>query len=218
MKFFIDTANLSEIREAAGWGILDGVTTNPTLAAKEKRPFEELVAEIARIVDGPISAEVVSVSAGEMAAEAKRLSAIHPNIVIKIPITVEGMKALSKIVPQGIKVNVTLCFSAVQALIAAKAGAAYISPFVGRLDDAGEEGMELIRDIRLIYDHYGFKTQIITASVRHPHHVLTAAKMGSDVATIPFAVMKQLYYHPLTDLGLKRVLEDWKKLSDDLKK
>lgn len=209
MKLFIDTANLEEIREAATWGIIDGVTTNPTLAAKEKKPFEEILKEIVRIINGPISAEVLSLEAPAMIQEARKLAKIHPNVVVKVPLTIEGIKAVKTLSSEGIKTNVTLCFSANQALVAAKAGATYISPFIGRLDDYGQEGMELIREIRTVYDNYDFKTQILTASVRHPQHVLQAAKIGSDVATVPFKVLKQLFSHPLTDSGIERFLKDW---------
>ncbi len=211
MKFFLDTANLSEIREAASWGVLDGVTTNPTLVGKEGRDFKELIREICSIVDGPVSAEVVSVQKSGMLDEAHDLVKIHRNVVVKIPLIVEGLKAVKVLSQEKIKTNVTLCFSANQALLAAKAGATYISPFIGRLDDISHDGMALIKDIKTIYTNYGFSTQILTASVRDPLHVLEAARMGSDVATIPFKVLEQLVKHPLTDLGLKRFLADWDK-------
>lgn len=217
MKLFIDTANLEEIQEAAGWGVVDGVTTNPSLAAKENKPFEQMIREIVEIIDGPISAEVISAEASDMVSEGRTLSKIHPNIVIKIPLTLEGIKATSILSREGIRTNVTLCFSAVQALMAAKAGATYVSPFVGRLDDNGQEGMSLIAEIRQIYDNYGFKTQILTASVRHPQHVLQAAKIGSDVATVPYKVLKQLYNHPLTDSGLDKFMKDWDRAFQELK-
>ncbi len=209
MKLFIDTANLEEIQDAATWGIVDGVTTNPSLAAKEKKTFEETLEGIVKLIDGPISAEVVSLEASKMIQEARKLSKVHSNIVIKIPLIQEGIKAVRTLSSEGIKTNVTLCFSAVQALLAAKVGATYVSPFVGRLDDNGQNGMELIREIREVYDNYGFKTQILTASVRHPQHILEAAKIGSDVATVPYKVLKQLYNHPLTTIGLDKFLKDW---------
>lgn len=209
MKFFLDTANLDEISEAASWGVLDGVTTNPSLVSKEGQDFKQLIRQICSIVHGPVSAEVVSTVKEEMVAEGQELARIHPNVVVKIPLIVEGLKAVKELSGKGIKVNVTLCFSANQALLAAKAGAAYISPFIGRLDDISHEGMSLIRDIKTIYTQYGFKTQILTASVRHPLHVLEAAKLGSDVATMPFKVLEQIVKHPLTDIGLKKFLADW---------
>ena len=209
MKFFLDTANLDEIREAASWGVLDGITTNPSLVSKEGRDFKDLIREICTIVDGPISAEVVSTTKEEMVEEGRELSRIHRNVVVKVPLIVEGLKAVKVLSQEKIKTNVTLCFSANQALLAAKAGATYISPFIGRLDDISQDGMALIRDIKTIYSNFGFQTQILTASVRHPIHVLEAAKAGSDVATIPFKVLEQLIKHPLTDSGLKRFLADW---------
>ena len=211
MKFFLDTANLAEIREAASWGVLDGVTTNPSLVSKEGRDFKELVREICSIVNGPVSAEVVAITKDEMIAEGEALAKIHRNVVVKIPLIIEGLKAVKILTEKGIKVNVTLCFSANQALLAAKAGATYISPFIGRLDDISQEGMALIRDIKTIYQNYGFSTQILTASIRSPIHVLDAAKAGSDVATVPFKVLEQIVKHPLTDIGLKRFLDDWDK-------
>lgn len=211
MKFFLDTANLGEIREAASWGVLDGVTTNPSLVSKEGRDFKELIHEICAIVNGPVSAEVVSTTKDEMVAEGETLAKIHKHVVVKIPLIIEGLKAVKVLTEKGIKVNVTLCFSANQALLAAKAGATYISPFIGRLDDISQDGMELIRDIKTIYQNYGFRTQILTASVRNPLHVLQAAKAGSDVATVPFKVLEQIVKHPLTDIGLKRFLDDWDK-------
>jgi len=212
MKFFIDTANIDEIREAASWGILDGVTTNPSLVSKEgKADFSSLLAEICSIVDGPISAEVISVQASEMIDEGRSLSKIHPNVIVKVPLIKEGLKAVKVLSSEGILTNVTLCFSANQALLAAKAGATYISPFVGRLDDVGEDGMNLIREIKTIYDNYGYETQILVASIRHPVHVFQAAKIGAHVATMPFKVMELLAKHPLTDIGLEKFLSDWKK-------
>ena len=212
MKIFIDTANIKEIREANSWGVVDGVTTNPSLAAKEGGDFIHLIKEIAAIVDGPISAEVISLDAEGMLTEARDLARIHRNIVIKIPLTSEGLKAVKVLSGEGVKTNVTLCFSPTQALMAAKAGATYISPFVGRLDDISETGMGLVRDIKQIYSNYGFKTQIIVASVRNPLHVVEAAKIGADVATIPFGVLVQLFKHPLTDIGIERFLKDWGKV------
>lgn len=214
MKFFIDTANLDEIREAASWGICDGVTTNPSLVSKEgNSDFPGMLRQICSIIDGPISAEVVSVKAEEMIEEGRALAKIHPNIVVKVPLIKEGLKAVKVFSSEGIRTNVTLCFSANQALLAAKAGASYISPFIGRLDDAGEVGMNLIQDIKIIYDNYGFKTEILAASIRHPVHVLEAARIGAHVATMPLKVMEMLMKHPLTDLGLERFLADWKKLA-----
>ena len=212
MKFFIDTANIDEIREAASLGIVDGVTTNPSLVAKEGRSFHDVVREIASIVDGPISAEVTALDAPSMLAQGKELAKIHDNVVIKVPLTKEGLKACKAFRSQGIRVNVTLCFSPTQALLAAKCDASYISPFVGRLDDISHDGMELIAQIRQIYDNYGFTTEILSASIRHPIHVVQSALAGADVGTMPFKVMLQLYEHPLTDLGLKKFLADWEKL------
>lgn len=211
MKFFIDTANLDEIREAASLGIVDGVTTNPSLIAKEGRVFQDVVKEIASVVDGPISAEVTALDAEGMLREARPLAKIHDNIVIKVPLTKEGLKACKALRSEGLRVNVTLCFSPSQALLAAKVGASYISPFVGRLDDVSHEGMDLIRQIRAIYDNYGFETEILSASIRHPVHVVESALAGADVATMPFKVMMQLYEHPLTDLGIRKFLADWEK-------
>jgi transaldolase len=211
MKFFLDTANLDELKKGAAWGIVDGVTTNPSLIAKEGRPLEEQVRMICDIVDGDISAEVVSTEANGMISEGRQLSKIHKNIVVKCPLTRDGIKATSTLSKDGIRVNVTLCFSAGQALLAAKAGAYIISPFVGRLDDIGYTGMDLIRSITQIYRNYGFKTQVLAASIRNPLHVVDAAKAGAHVATMPFAVLQQLMKHPLTDIGLKKFLEDWQK-------
>jgi transaldolase len=211
MKIFIDTGMIEEIREAASWGVLDGVTTNPSLVAKSGKPFRELLEEIVQIVDGPISAEVVSTECQGMLKEAEELVKIHRNIVVKIPLIIEGFKAIKILAGKGVKTNCTLCFSASQALLAAKAGATYISPFVGRLDDISTDGMQIIRDIRLIYDNYGIKTQILTASARSPMHFLEAARIGSDVITAPLSVLKQLAQHPLTDIGLAKFLADWQK-------
>jgi transaldolase len=212
MKIFIDTASVKEIREAAGLGVIDGVTTNPSLIAKESRPFREVLKEICSILPGPVSAEVISLESDGMIAEARELAKLAANIVIKIPLTKEGLKAVRVLSREGIKTNVTLCFSANQALLVAKCGADYISPFIGRLDDIGQVGIDLIRDIKTIYKNYGFKTQIIVASVRNPVHVLDAALAGADIATIPFAVIEQLIKHPLTDIGIQRFLEDYKKI------
>jgi transaldolase len=212
MKIFLDTANVNEIREAASWGILDGVTTNPSLIAREGRKFIDVVREITTIVDGPISAEVVSLEAKGMVEEALPLAGIHRNITIKIPMCLEGLKAVRVLAGRQIKTNVTLIFSANQALLAAKAGASFVSPFVGRLDDASHVGMDLIREIVPIYRNYDIETEVIVASVRNPLHVVEAAKAGAHIATIPFAVLKQMAAHPLTDLGIKKFLADWEKV------
>ena len=212
MKFFIDTANIQEIRDAARLGILDGVTTNPSLVAKEGRKFEDVIREICDIVDGPISAEVTALDYDGMLAQARPLAKIHKNVTIKVPLTPDGLRACRAIRGEGTAVNVTLCFSPGQALLAAKCGATFISPFVGRLDDISTDGMELIRQIRAIYDNYGFTTQILAASIRHPMHVVDSALAGADVGTMPYKVMLQLYEHPLTDIGLKKFLADWDKL------
>ncbi len=211
MKFFIDTANIDEIRQAVALGMVDGVTTNPSLVAKEQRPFREILEEICRTVDGPISAEVISLEAEGMLREGRELAAIHPNIVIKVPMTMEGLKATKQFADEKIRTNVTLIFSASQALLAAKAGASFVSPFVGRLDDISEPGMELVSNILTIYRNYAFETEIIVASVRHPMHVVEAAMMGADIATIPFKVINQLSRHPLTDAGMAQFLADWEK-------
>ncbi len=207
MKFFIDTANVSEIREMA-W-LIDGVTTNPSLVAREKRPFEEIIAEICDIVDGPVSAEATALDADGMITQGKRLSKIHENVVIKIPMTEEGMKAVVALSEEEIRTNVTLVFSANQALLAAKCGASFVSPFVGRIDDVGGDGMDLVSQILDIYDEYAFDTEVIVASVRHPQHVLDAALLGAEIATIPYAILKKLFNHPLTDVGIERFLKDW---------
>ena len=211
MKFFLDTANVDEIRQAASLGLIDGVTTNPSLVAKEGRPMEELIHEICEVVQGPVSAEVIATDADEMIAEGRRLAAIHEHVVVKCPLTREGLKATRTLADEGIRVNVTLCFSPTQALLAAKAGAAYISPFVGRLDDISYDGMELIQQIMAIYENYGFPTEVLVASVRHPKHILDAALMGADVATIPFKAFDAMFNHPLTDKGLAAFLADWEK-------
>lgn len=212
MKFFVDTADVAEIREAQSLGLLDGVTTNPSLIARTGRQFRECVEEICSIVDGPVSLEVVATDWEGMVSEGRDLATIGSNVVVKVPLTADGLKATKALSESGIQVNVTLCFSATQALFAAKAGATYISPFVGRLDDIGHEGMEIIRQIRLIYDNYGYKTEILVASVRHPLHVLDSALAGADVATIPFKVFNKLIQHPLTDRGLATFLKDWEKV------
>ena len=215
MKIFVDTANLEEIEQAASWGILDGVTTNPTLLAKEMertgRGYREILEEICKLVDGPVSAEVVSTEVEGMFREGLELAEIHENIVVKIPMTPEGLKATKRLRQQGIPINVTLIFSPSQALLAAKAGAAFVSPFVGRIDDKSGDGMEVVSQIVQIFDNYGIGTEIITASVRHPRHVVEAALVGSDIATMPFDVLKKLFEHPLTDIGLERFLADWEK-------
>jgi transaldolase len=211
MKFFIDTANIDEIKEANDMGMVDGVTTNPSLIAKEGRDFEEIIKEICEIVDGPISAEVVSTDTEGMLEEARKLSKIHNNIVVKIPMLVDGLKATRKLSEEGIKTNVTLVFSPLQALMAAKAGATYVSPFIGRLDDISQEGLLLVEQIVEIYSNYAFDTEIIVASIRNPLHVLESALMGADIATIPFNVLSKLAAHPLTDKGLKAFLDDWNK-------
>ena len=212
MKFFIDTANIDEIKEAKDLGMVDGVTTNPSLVAKEGKDFRGLIKEICGIVAGPVSAEVVSLKAGGMVAEAEDLASIADNIVVKVPLIEEGLKAVKILTEKGIKTNVTLCFSPVQALMAAKAGAAYISPFVGRLDDISFVGMDLVEQIAVIYENYAYETEIIVASVRNPTHVLDAALVGADISTIPLKVIRQLIKHPLTDIGLENFLADWKKL------
>jgi len=211
MKFFIDTANINEIKEAAALGILDGVTTNPSLVAKEGKDFRKLLNEILALVDGPVSAEVVSTDYDGILKEAHELSKIHKNIVVKVPLIKEGLKAVRALSSENINTNVTLCFSASQALLAAKAGATYISPFVGRLDDISTNGMDLIAQIVQIYKNYDYKTQVLVASIRHPLHLVEAALMGADVCTMPFPVIDKLFNHPLTDLGLEKFLSDWKK-------
>ena len=212
MKFFLDTAKVDEIRKAVEWGIVDGVTTNPTHIADTGRPFLEVVREICSIVDGPISVEVISTEAEGMVREARDLASIHPNIVVKVPLIEEGIKAIKELSRMGIRTNATLNFSPAQALLAAKVGATYVSPFVGRLDAVGHIGMELVRQIKRIYDNYGFKTQIIVSAVRHPVHVLEAALAGADVVTMRYEIMKALFDHPLTDVGLEMFLEDWKRV------
>lgn len=211
MKFFIDTANLEEIKKGLEMGMVDGVTTNPSLIARENMPFQEIITQICKLVDGPVSAEVVSLDAAGMLAEAKELARIADNIVIKIPMIIEGLKAVKKLTAEGIKTNVTLVFSSAQALLAAKAGASFVSPFVGRLDDIGTPSMDLISDIATVYDNYGYQSEIIVASVRSPQHVMDAALIGADIATIPLKVITQLAKHPLTDIGMEQFLADWEK-------
>jgi transaldolase len=212
MKIFIDTANINEIREAYSWGVIDGVTTNPSLIAKEGKDFRKVIEEICSIVDGPISAEAVSMDAEGMIKESRELSKIHKNIVVKIPMTKEGLKAVKKVSSEGIKTNMTLIFSPNQALLSAKAGATYVSPFVGRLDDISHVGMDIVGQIVEVFDNYAFETEVIVASIRNPLHVVEAAMMGAHVATIPFNVLEQMLKHPLTDIGIKRFLEDWEKV------
>lgn len=211
MKFFIDTANINEINKGVEIGMVDGVTTNPSLIARENKPFAEIIKEICRIVDGPVSAEVVSLDAVAMVDEARILAALDEKIVVKIPMIMEGMKAVKQLAAEGIKTNVTLVFSVTQALLAAKAGATYVSPFVGRLDDIGVNGMDLINDIMTVYANYGYQSEVIVASVRSPQHVMDAALIGADIATIPLKVIEQLAKHPLTDIGIKQFLADWEK-------
>ncbi|HVF84610.1 MAG TPA: fructose-6-phosphate aldolase [Abditibacteriaceae bacterium] len=217
MKFFLDTADVNEIREAMEWGLLDGVTTNPSLVAKTGLTFEQILRDIVQIVPGPVSAEVTALDKQGMLDQAHQYADIAPNIVIKVPLIAEGLKAVKALTDEGLKTNVTLCFSSVQALLAAKAGATYISPFVGRLDDIGVEGMEGVREIRAIYDNYKYPTQILVASARGPLHVRDAAIAGADVVTLPFKVFQMLVKHPLTDSGLQQFLEDWKKVPQDKK-
>lgn len=209
MKFFVDTADIGDIRELAELGLLDGVTTNPSLVKKAGRPFKELIAEICAAVDGPVSAEVSAMDAETMLAEGRVLAAIAPNVVVKLPLTLDGLKTCRALAKEGVKSNVTLCFSANQALLAAKAGAAYISPFIGRLDDVGADGMSLIHEVRAIYDNYGFETEVLAASLRTPDHVKACALAGADVSTVPPAVLRSLVKHPLTDKGLDQFAADW---------
>ncbi len=211
MKFFLDTANLTEIKEVAGWGILDGVTTNPSLVAKEDVKFEDLIKEICRLVPGPVSVECVSTRAEEIILEARQIAQLAPNVVVKIPICIDGLKATRVLSQEGIGVNTTLIFSPTQALLAAKAGSRYVSPFIGRLDDISHDGMELVEQILVILDNYGLETEVIVASIRHPRHVVEAALLGADIATAPYAVMEKLVKHPLTDIGLEKFLQDWAK-------
>ena len=212
MKLFLDTANVEQIREANDWGIIDGVTTNPSLIAKEGRNFKEVVEEICSIVDGPISAEVISLDAKGMVKEGRELAKIHENINIKVPMTAEGLKAVKEFTARGINTNVTLIFSANQALLAAKAGATYVSPFVGRIDDTGHDGLKLVQDIVQIYMNYAFDTEIIVASTRNPIHVLESAKAGAHIATVPWNLLQQMVKHPQTDIGIAKFLADWEKV------
>ena len=220
MKIFLDTANIDEIREAHSWGILDGVTTNPSLVAKEGKDFLDVVRAICAIVPGPVSAEVVSTTADEMIREARdimrRVGA--PNVVIKIPMIREGLRAIRTLSSEGIRINTTLIFTAPQALLAAKAGASFVSPFIGRLDDISHVGMEIVRDIRAIFDNYDFKCEILAASIRNPLHVVDAARLGADISTMPFSVLEAIIKHPLTDIGLQRFLKDWEKLPQQMRK
>jgi transaldolase len=212
MKFFLDTANLTEIKEVAGWGILDGVTTNPSLCSKESARFEDLVKEICRVCPGPVSVECVTTRAEEIIPEARELAKIAPNVVVKIPVGLDGLKATKVLAQEGIRVNTTLVFSSTQALLAAKAGSRYVSPFIGRLDDISQEGMDLVKEIKVIFDNYAFETEVIVASIRHPRHVVDAALLGADIATIPFSVIAKLVRHPLTDSGMEKFLQDWGKV------
>jgi transaldolase len=212
MKLFIDTADVAQIKEAYSWGIVDGVTTNPTHVAKTGRRPKEVYREICQLVDGPISLETIGLTAGEILTEGRQLAKVHKNAVVKVVNTLEGLKAVKQLSSEGIKTNVTVTFSPLQALLAAKCGANYISPFVGRLDACGHMGMDLVRQIKTIHTNYGYKTEIIVAAVRHPTHVLEAALIGADICTMAFDVLKQLYYHPLTDIGIEMFLNDWKKV------
>jgi transaldolase len=212
MKIFIDSADIAEIREAAAMGVIDGVTTNPSLVAKTGRKLAEVVRDICEVVDGPISAEVIATDTDGILSEGRKLAAIHPNVVVKVPLIAAGIKAVKQFKQEGIKTNVTLCFSAPQALLAAKAGASYISPFLGRIDDAGGDGLELVQQLVTIYRNYGFATEVLAASIRHPVHLVRCAEMGAHVATIPHSVILQLLKHPLTDIGLARFLQDAKKI------
>jgi transaldolase len=216
MKFFIDTADVNEIREAQSWGIIDGVTTNPSLIAKTGRPFEQVLREICEIVDGPVSAEVVATETSAMLAEGEKLARIHPNIVVKCPLIVEGLKATRALSKRGIKVNVTLIFTPLQALAAAKCGASYLSPFIGRLDDIGQDGFQIVEQMVQILSNYDYPAEVLVASVRNLTHLLRAAEIGADVATVPFAVLKQMVHHPLTDIGLERFLADWRKTNQSI--
>jgi transaldolase len=216
MKIFLDTASLAEIREAAPLGVVDGITTNPSLLAKEKGDPEEILVEICKTIDGPISGEVVAIDAEGMLREGRQLASLHENIVVKIPCIAEGLKATKVLTAEGKRVNMTLVFSATQALLAAKAGARYVSPFVGRLDDIATPGMELVSDIIQIFDHYDYECEVLAASLRHPMHVLEAARMGADIGTMPMSVFQTLLKHPLTDIGLKRFLDDWEKVKQHM--
>lgn len=211
MQFFLDTAEIAEIQQALEWGMVDGITTNPSLIAKAGKPYLKTVQEIAKLVPGPVSGEVLAMDYATIMDQGKRLAALAENVVVKVPLVPDGLRAVRSFAEQGIRTNVTLCFSATQALLAAKAGAAYISPFVGRLDDVGQDGMEVVEQIVTLYQNYDFQTKVLVASVRHPIHVVQAGMLGADVATLPFKVLEQLYKHPLTDVGLERFLSDWKK-------
>ncbi|MGB9886608.1 MAG: fructose-6-phosphate aldolase [Moorellales bacterium] len=214
MRIFLDTANVEEIRAAVELGVISGVTTNPTLVAREGRDFRQVLLEICELVDGPVSAEVVSTEAAQMVPEARELASLHPNIVIKVPMGAEGLKAVKTLSREGIRTNMTLIFSANQALLAALAGATYVSPFVGRLDDVGQDGLEVVGDAVTIFAQYGLETEVIAASIRHPQHVIAAARLGADIATVPFAVLQQMLNHPLTEAGIQRFLRDWEKLKN----
>lgn len=218
MKIFLDTANLEEIKKGVEWGIVDGVTTNPTLISKEGAEFKQRVKEICDLVKGPVSAEVVSLDYKGMVKEARELAQLSEYVVIKIPMTPDGIRAVKTLSAEGIKTNVTLVFSPAQAILAAKAGATYVSPFIGRMDDLSNDGMRMLGEIVEIYDNYGFETEIIAASIRHPMHVVEAALMGVDIVTMPFAVLEKLFKHPMTDLGIERFMNDWKKYLENLKK
>ena len=218
MKFFVDTANIAEIREAASLGVLDGVTTNPSLVAKEGKPFKQTIIEICEIASGPVSTEVIATDAAGMCKEAQEYASWHKHVVVKVPTTREGLKAAKCLTEQGIKTNVTLCFSASQAILVAKAGATYVSPFVGRLDDISHNGMDLVRQIVQIYKNYDYKTQVLAASLRHPMHVVEAAMAGAHVATMPFKILDMMFKHPLTDRGLETFLKDWEKGQANLAK
>ncbi len=218
MKFFLDTANIDEIAKGLELGIIDGVTTNPTLVSKENAPFEVRIKQICELVKGPVSAEVISTDSAGMIEEARKLAKISQYVVIKIPMTEEGIKAVTRLKDEGIRTNVPLIFSPLQALVAAKAGASYVSPFVGRLDDIGHDGMELVSDIKTIFINYGFETNIIVASIRHPTHILTAAKIGADIATIPYSVLTRIMKHPLTDAGIQTFMKDWQDYKEKLNK
>lgn len=215
MELFLDTASVEEVREAARWGVISGVTTNPTLVAREGRDFHTVLEEICSLVEGPVSAEVISTDLEGMIREAWQLFGIGPNVVIKIPVTPTGLQATTRLADEGIRVNVTLVFSALQALLAARAGAAFVSPFIGRIDDTGQDGVEVLDDITEIFRNYDLETQVIAASIRHPRHVLDAARLGADIATVPFAVLGQMFRHPLTEQGIARFLEDWNQVEQD---
>jgi transaldolase len=217
LRLFLDTAHIPHIKEAVDWGVLDGVTTNPSLIAKEGRAFDEIVKEICALVDGPVNLEVVSEDFRGMISEARQLAAIHRNVVVKVPMTPEGLKAARALKEEGIRTNVTLVFSPNQALLAAKAGAYIVSPFIGRLDDQGHTGMDIIREIVTIYRNYDYETNVLVASIRHPVHVLEAAKAGAQISTMPYPVLKKMFHHSLTDVGLRRFIEDWKKVPEDMR-